>query len=116
MSLEDLLSSIFGDDEDEDGDLDEELEFDDEDAVDLFGDDDEDDDELDEDEIEDYEIGGGVESSCPHCGEPMEVFVDPAGGAMQEFVEDCSVCCRPSAVHVTVDKDGVSAVELEPLD
>ena len=46
----------------------------------------------------------------------MEIFVDPAGGGFQEYVEDCSVCCRSSSVKVTVDKDGMSFAELAPLD
>jgi hypothetical protein len=73
------------------------------------------DDDGDED-FEEFEVGGAVECSCPHCGESMEIFVDPAGGGHQEYVEDCSVCCRPSAVRVTVDKDGISMAELDPLD
>lgn len=32
---------------------------------------------------------------CPHCGEPLESYVDPGGGERQEYVEDCAVCCRP---------------------
>jgi hypothetical protein len=33
--------------------------------------------------------------SCPYCGEAIEVYVDPGGGEQQEYIEDCSVCCRP---------------------
>jgi hypothetical protein len=33
--------------------------------------------------------------TCPHCGEPLETFVDPGGGERQDYVEDCAVCCRP---------------------
>jgi hypothetical protein len=33
--------------------------------------------------------------TCPHCGEPLETFVDPGGGSEQDYVEDCAVCCRP---------------------
>lgn len=33
--------------------------------------------------------------SCPYCGESSELVVDPGGGAIQEYVEDCEVCCRP---------------------
>jgi hypothetical protein len=32
---------------------------------------------------------------CPYCGEPIESYVDPGGGERQEYIEDCSVCCRP---------------------
>lgn len=33
--------------------------------------------------------------SCPHCGEPLDAYVDPGGGERQDYVEDCAVCCRP---------------------
>jgi C4-type Zn-finger protein len=46
------------------------------------------------------------ELSCPYCGETVAITVDPAGGAEQEYVEDCPVCCRPWQVHVEVDADG----------
>lgn len=32
---------------------------------------------------------------CPHCGEPLDAYVDPGGGERQDYVEDCAVCCRP---------------------
>lgn len=36
---------------------------------------------------------------CPHCGEVIDLYVDPGGGEVQEYVEDCSVCCRPILFH-----------------
>ena len=33
--------------------------------------------------------------ACPHCGEPLDDYVDPGGGERQDYVEDCAVCCRP---------------------
>ena len=33
--------------------------------------------------------------TCPHCGEPLDTYVDPGGGPRQDYVEDCAVCCRP---------------------
>jgi hypothetical protein len=35
------------------------------------------------------------EVECPHCGERIDTFPDPGGGERQEYIEDCSVCCRP---------------------
>ena len=32
--------------------------------------------------------------------------LDPSGGAEQEYVEDCPVCCRPNVVTVEVGEDG----------
>ncbi|GHE42205.1 hypothetical protein GCM10007167_25090 [Vulcaniibacterium thermophilum] len=46
---------------------------------------------------------------CPHCGERITVFVDDSAGA-QRYVEDCSVCCRPIELEVTLDADGELAV------
>lgn len=43
--------------------------------------------------------------TCPHCGEPLETFVDPGGGARQDYVEDCAVCCRPIRFVAVQDLD-----------
>jgi len=47
-----------------------------------------------------------VPYSCAFCGEENEVFVDPSGGRRQTFTEDCTVCCRPNMITLTVDDDG----------
>ncbi|MDP2360042.1 MAG: CPXCG motif-containing cysteine-rich protein [bacterium] len=39
--------------------------------------------------------------SCPCCGEEIELLVD-GSVQRQQYVEDCSVCCRPLIVSVTV--------------
>ena len=54
--------------------------------------------------------------SCPYCGEGVEIPVDQAGGEVQEYVEDCAVCCQPWSVRVSVDRDGVASVVLSTLD
>jgi hypothetical protein len=51
---------------------------------------------------------------CPHCGEINEIGLDPGGGARQEYVEDCQVCCRPWRVTVRYD-GGEAVVSAEPL-
>jgi hypothetical protein len=56
---------------------------------------------------------GDAEVVCPYCGESMTIAVDPTGGAVQEYVEDCQVCCQPWHVHVRVREDGVPDVWLE---
>ena len=50
---------------------------------------------------------------CPHCGEPNTIGIDPAGGGVQRYVEDCQVCCRPWNVTVTYNAGGCS-VDVEP--
>jgi hypothetical protein len=42
-----------------------------------------------------------MEMCCPHCGEVIEIAIDPGGGEEQEYVEDCSVCCRPILFHAS---------------
>ena len=44
--------------------------------------------------------------TCPHCGEVVEIGLDPGSGSIQEYVEDCPVCCRPNVIRIEVDEDG----------
>jgi cysteine-rich CPXCG protein len=37
--------------------------------------------------------------SCPYCGEPLTVLIDPSE-AGQEYIEDCQICCRPIIMQV----------------
>lgn len=77
----------------------------------------EDDPELDEE----FPLGDGtadVEAvvHCPYCGEANEIALDPGGGSMQQYVEDCHVCCQPWNVFVTYAEDGSADVALTPAD
>jgi len=47
--------------------------------------------------------------ACPYCGERIEVVVD-LSVASQEYVEDCSVCCRPMVLDVAVSDGETAAV------
>lgn len=38
---------------------------------------------------------------CAYCGERNSTSVDLSGGEIQEYVEDCQVCCRPNSLYVT---------------
>lgn len=53
---------------------------------------------------------------CPYCGEEVELLVDPGGGPLQEYVEDCEVCCRPWQVTVRLGRDGFPDVTVATLD
>jgi hypothetical protein len=53
-----------------------------------------------------------VQYGCAFCGEDNEVFVDPSGGRQQTFTEDCTVCCRPNLITLTIDDDGDIAIEV----
>ena len=81
----------------------------------LFDDDDSD--ELDEE----FPLGDGTADSeatvsCPYCGEAVEIALDPGGGAHQDYVEDCEVCCQPWRVSVSYDGEGVAEVDVTALD
>ena len=65
----------------------------------------------------DFPLGDGVAdtgawSACPYCGEEVELVLDPGGGPVQEYVEDCPVCCQPWNVSVRWAPDGTAAVTL----
>lgn len=51
---------------------------------------------------------------CPACGEEIVIPLDPSGGAVQEYSEDCPVCCRPNVLHVELNADDEPAVWAEP--
>lgn len=55
--------------------------------------------------------------SCPYCGEPVEIAVDPTN--LGEMVHDCEVCCRPWSLRVERDRhdpDGAVRVTARRLD
>jgi len=56
-----------------------------------------------------------IDTACPYCGEPIELLVDASAGD-QQYIEDCSVCCRPIVVTVTVDGDGQPALAVRAED
>jgi hypothetical protein len=56
-----------------------------------------------------------LEARCPYCGESVTVQVDATGAEVEQYVEDCPVCCRPWQVQVRRDLDGPS-VELRRDD
>jgi hypothetical protein len=75
-----------------------------------------------EDGLDDeFPLGDGTadteaEVRCPYCGEIVEIGLDPGGGTVQEYVEDCQVCCRPWRVLVSYQPDGSASVSLEAED
>ena len=48
---------------------------------------------------------GFVSYQCAYCGVENETFVDDTAGPRQRYTEDCSVCCRPNVLSVTVDPE-----------
>ena len=56
-----------------------------------------------------------VSSTCPYCGEPIELLVDTSV-RRQTYVEDCQVCCKPMTVRVIIDEEGFANVEVSQED
>ena len=54
--------------------------------------------------------------TCPYCGESVEISLDPGSGAVQDYIEDCQVCCQPWRVMVTYHRDGHADVAVERSD
>jgi hypothetical protein len=51
---------------------------------------------------------------CPHCGESIQLPIDPTAGDDQHFIEDCPVCCNPNAIRVTLDEAGYASIDAAP--
>lgn len=56
-----------------------------------------------------------VDSSCPYCGEPVQLVVDE-GAQEQDYIEDCQVCCRPMRVSAQLANDGSVELTLRSED
>ena len=46
--------------------------------------------------------GDWIQVSCPYCGEPLELVIDPLETGT--LIEDCTVCCSPCQVTITHDE------------
>ena len=40
---------------------------------------------------------------CSYCGEWNSTDVDESAGPLQQYVEDCEVCCQPNLLSVRFD-------------
>jgi hypothetical protein len=57
-----------------------------------------------------------TDCTCPYCGEAISLWVDAGGGPNRSYVEDCSVCCRPINVQISVDDDGEAYASVQRDD
>lgn len=48
-----------------------------------------------------------VRIACPYCAEAIDVLVDTSVEE-QNYIEDCSVCCRPISLQVIVSGDDLT--------
>lgn len=51
--------------------------------------------------------------TCPYCWQPFEIGVDLSVDE-QQYVEDCSVCCRPIVIRYRADRESVLELTAEP--
>ncbi len=56
-----------------------------------------------------------VEIECPYCGERITLLVDSSAG-MQDYIEDCQVCCRPINLSLTVNNEGLPQLDVRRDD
>ena len=56
-----------------------------------------------------------VEVQCPYCWEQITLLVD-GSIEMQEYIEDCEVCCRPIDFLVEIDEQGLARVKARLQD
>jgi len=42
---------------------------------------------------------------CPYCGEDIEIIIDCSIDS-QDYIEDCSVCCRPINLTIIINTEG----------
>lgn len=56
-----------------------------------------------------------VPIACPYSGERGEVVVE-SSIEIQEYVEDCSVCCCPIDLNVSIDHEDELSIEASRED
>ena len=69
----------------------------------------------------DFPLGDGTADTdsivtCPYCGENVEISLDPGSGSVQQYVEDCEVCCQPWRITVAYDATGSATVTVFALE
>lgn len=52
---------------------------------------------------------------CPYCWEEIEVVVD-CSIEEQEYIEDCSVCCRPIIISATIAQGEIASITARSED
>jgi len=70
---------------------------------------------------DEFALGDGTADSeatvsCPYCGASNDIALDAGGGADQDYVQDCEICCRPWRLRVLFGPEGHAHVSAELLD
>ena len=50
--------------------------------------------------------------TCPACWEPVDLQLD-LSGEDQDYVEDCSVCCRPMRITYSIFDGELAELQVE---
>ena len=53
-----------------------------------------------------------VTIQCPYCWEIIEVLID-CSAEIQQYTEDCEVCCRPIILSIFAPEGGLPQVEAQ---
>lgn len=53
-----------------------------------------------------------IGSYCPYCGEKIQLLID-CSIPLQEYIEDCQVCCAPMQIRASIDEDGIPDLEIQ---
>ncbi|MDP3980651.1 MAG: CPXCG motif-containing cysteine-rich protein [Chlamydiota bacterium] len=56
-----------------------------------------------------------VAVQCPYCWEKIEIFIDLSSGP-QEYIEDCSVCCKPMQVLINPARGKRNCADIRAID
>lgn len=51
---------------------------------------------------------------CDACGEEIVIPLDPSEGSIQEYIEDCPVCCRANLISIQFEEGGQVIVSAQP--
>jgi hypothetical protein len=51
--------------------------------------------------------------TCPYCWETIEIALD-LSVEQQQYVEDCSVCCRPIVIAYRTEEGELASLEVAP--
>lgn len=57
----------------------------------------------------------GCDTTCPHCGETINLTLD-LSVPEQSYIEDCPVCCKPMAVSYSAPDGELAELRVESAD
>lgn len=49
--------------------------------------------------------------TCPHCWESNSILIDVSEGSAH-YIEDCTVCCHPMNLAITLNGENIEQVDV----